>query len=328
MKISIVILVALLALTASLATATTPGPNGEIAFRRYLAPDRTNGAIFTIAPDGTGELQLTMPPRQFSDDFPDFASDGSFVAFQRCRQGCAIYTVRANGSRLTRVSGAPACRGRGARRFCRESSYPAVSPNGRRIAFVRAFGRIRDDLIDHVGIYTMRADGSHVRRVTLPRTRTAEDNEPQWSPDGRRIVFVRENITAKPAGGQAVFVVNANGTGLRRVTPWKLRAGDGPDWSPDGKRILFRSPETDDFLNSNLFTIRLDGGGLRQITHPAKDTKVFSASFSPDGTSITLGLSGIDGEADVFRIGVDGSGLTALTRTASRDSAPDWGGTR
>lgn len=325
---STVILGAILAVTASVATATAPGPNGQITFRRYLGPDRTKGAIFTVAPDGTGERQLTKPPSQLSDDFPDFASDGSFIAFQRCRQACSIYTVRPDASGLARVGAAPGCTGRGARRVCHDSSYPAVSPDRRRIAFVRAFGRFRGGQIEHVGIYTMGADGSRVRRVTLARTRTAEDGAPQWSPDGRRIVFVRHNLTAEPAGGQAVFVVNADGTGLRKVTPWKLRAGDGPDWSPDGRRILFRSPETDDFLHSDLFTIRPDGGGLRQLTHAPSGTKVFSASFSPDGTSITLGLSGVDGEADVFRVAIDGTGLAPVTRTSSWDSAPDWGGTK
>jgi Tol biopolymer transport system component len=124
-----------------------------------------------------------------------------------------------------------------------------------------------------------------------------------------------------------VFVVNADGSGLRRVTPYKLRAGDGPDWSPDGTQILFRSPETEDFLHSNIFTIHPDGTGLRQVTHAGPSTKVYSASFSPDGGSITVGMTGVDGQADVFRIGADGSGLTPVTRTQQWDSAPDWGGT-
>lgn len=326
-KVATVGLGAALVVSASVATATAPGPNGQITFRRYLTPDRTKGAIFTVSPDGTGERQITTPPRQSSDDFPDFASDGSFVAFQRCREGCSIYTVRADGSGLVRAGIAPGCTGHGGRRACHDSSYPAVAPDRRRIAFVRAFGRFRDGVIEHRGIYTMRTDGSQLRRLTLPRAWTAVDAAPQWSPDGRRIVFVRRNLTASPRGQQAVFVVNADGTGMRKATPWKMRAGDGPDWSPDGTRILFRSPETDDFLHSNLFTIRPDGGDLRQVTHVASGTKVFSASFSPDGTSITLGLSGVDGEADVFRAAIDGTGLTPVTRTSSWDSAPDWGGT-
>lgn len=308
--------------TATTALATAPGQNGDIAIRRYLGPDRTKGAIFTVAPDGSRERQLTAPVGKAGDDYPDWAPDGSFLAFQRCSLACRLFTVTADGAGLKAL---PGCKPNQGPPKCADVSYPAISPDGKRIAFVRAFGHISDDQIDHVGIYTMRLDGSGLRRVTLPKLRTAEDGDPQWSPDGRRIVFVRHNFSAKPKGGQAVFVVNADGTGQRRVTAWKLRAGDGPDWSPDGTQILFRSPETENFLNSNIFTIHPDGTGLRQVTRATGKTKVYSASFSPDGTAITLGLTGVDEQADVFRIGIDGSGLTPVTRTTSWDSAPDWG---
>lgn len=306
---------AALAPTAALATA--PGHNGQIAFRRYLGPDRTKGAIFLAAPDGSGQRQLTSPPGNASDDYPDVASDGSFVAFQRCGRLCHLYTVQADGTGLRAI---------GSRSVDR--SYPAISPDRTRVAFIRTFGHLRPNRPpDHVAIYTIGIDGSGERRVTLPKSKTAEDVDPQWSPDGRRIVFVRKNDTARPRHGQAIFVVNADGTRLHRVTPWNLRAGDGPDWSPDGKEILFRSPETEDFLHCNLFTIHPDGTGLRQVTHLAPMTKLYSASFSPDGGFITFGQTGVDGQADVWTMRADGSGVTPLTRSPQWDSAPDWGGT-
>jgi TolB protein len=304
-------------LAPAAALATAPGTNGQIAFRRYLGPDRTKGAIFVAAPDGSGERQLTTPPANTSDDYPDVAVDGGFVAFQRCGRTCRLYTVRTDGTGLRMIGSTSVDR-----------SYPAISPDRTRIAFIRTFGHLRPNRPpDHVAIYTIRIDGSGEQRVTLPKTKTAEDVDPQWSPDGRRIVFARMNGTARPRHGQAIFVVNADGTGLRRVTPWKLRAGDGPDWSPDGKEILFRSPETEDFLHCNLFTIHPDGTGLRQVTHLAPGTKLYSASFSPDGTAITFGMTGVDGEADVWTMRTDGSGVTPLTRSSQWDSAPDWGGT-
>lgn len=326
MKVAIATFVAALALVGGVALATAPAHNGQIAFRRYLGPNRTKGAIYTIASDGTGERQLTRAPARFSDDYPDYASDGSFVAFQRCGLACRIFTVRADGTGLTAVGAG--CAPTQAPPKCADNSYAAISPDRSQIAFVRAFGAIRKDQIAHVGIYAMQTDGSHLRRITLPPTRAAEDNDPQWSPDGRQLVFVRKNVTAKPANGQAVFVVNADGSDVHRVTPWKLRAGDGPDWSPDGSQILFRSPETDDFLNSNIFTIHPDGTQLRQVTHVPAKTKVYSASFSPDGSAITLGLTGVDQQADVYRIALDGTGLTPVTRTRQWDSAPDWGGAK
>jgi Tol biopolymer transport system component len=50
----------------------------------------------------------------------------------------------------------------------------------------------------------------------------------------RRIAFTRVNNSREAA----VFIVNLNGTGLRRLTPWKLDAAS-PDWSPNGRTILF-----------------------------------------------------------------------------------------
>jgi Tol biopolymer transport system component len=279
--------------------------------------------IFTIAPHGTRERQLTKLAAAFSDDYPGFAVDGSLIAFQQCDavppHACRIFTMRPDGSGLRRVGG---CRPGESPPRCANISYPANAANDRRIAFVRAFGRFHDDGYDHQGIYTMSTDGSSVRRVTLPHAGSARDDEPQWSPDSRSIVFVRGNVTAKPAGGQAaIFVVHADGSGLRGITPWNLRAGDGPNWSPDGTRILFRS---DDFTNSDLFTVGPDGSGLKQITHLEPTTRLYSSGFSPDGTSITFGMQGTDDEADVFTMRLDGTELTPVTRTPLGDSAPDW----
>jgi TolB protein len=93
-------------LAPAAALATTTGTIGQIAFRRYLGPDRTKGAIFVAAPDGSGERQLTTPPANTSDDYPDVASDGSFVAFQRCGRSCHLYTVRTNGTVLRMIGAA------------------------------------------------------------------------------------------------------------------------------------------------------------------------------------------------------------------------------
>jgi TolB protein len=314
---------ALCVTAAPAALATAPGTSGQIVFRRYLGPDRTKGSIFIANPDGSGERQLTTPPRKASDDYPDVASDGSFVAFQRCRAACSIYVVRTDGTGLRRVG--DGCTGNAEPPACPSNEYPAISPDGAQIAFNRAYGHVVRDYLAHAGIYAMRVDGSHLRKVSLPPTRTAEDVESQWSPDGRRVVFVRHNVTARPRGKQAIYVVDADGTGARRVTPYRLKAGDGPDWSPDGTQILFRSPENEDFLDDDIWTIHPDGSGLRQVTHAGPKTKIYSASFSPDGTSITFGMSGVDGQADVWRMGLDGTGLTPVTRTHAWDSAPDWG---
>jgi TolB protein len=107
-----------------------------------------------------------------------------------------------------------------------------------------------------------------------------------------------------------------------------MDAGDGPDWSPDGARILFRAPESEDFLNSNYFAVRPDGSGLHQVTHAPATRKLYSASYSPEGDAITFGSIGVNDQADVFTMRVDGSAVSPVTRSPEWDSAPDWDGTR
>ncbi len=54
-----------------------------------------------------------------------------------------------------------------------------------------------------------------------------------WAPDGRRIAFTRLNKLDSPVDGRAIFVSRADGSGARRITPWKLAATE-PSWSPHG----------------------------------------------------------------------------------------------
>ena len=79
------------------AAAQAPQPTGRIAFRRYLDPDRKQGALFVINPDGTGERQLTHPGPTAVDDQPDFSPDGREIAFERCDSSdgaCGVWRVR------------------------------------------------------------------------------------------------------------------------------------------------------------------------------------------------------------------------------------------
>ena len=315
----VVALALVLAVLAETASATAPGRNGPIVFRRYLGPDRTMGALYTIAPLGFGERQLTAPPAGSSDDFPDWAADGSRVAFQRCTDFCQVMTVRP-GSQPVAIT--PGCPPGSAPPACTDDFHPAFSPDVKRIAFTRASGKLDENGIDHEQIFIMRADGSHARRVTDPPSREAADLEVQWSPDGRRLVFTRFLYATEQ---DAVFTVRPDGTGLRQLTPYSLDAGDGPDWSPDGSRILFRINESQGFLNSNLATIRPDGSGLRILTHFPPTRMVLSSSYSPDGRFITVALGGVNDQPDVFVMRADGTRLRPVTRTPSWDSAPDWG---
>jgi TolB protein len=148
-------------------------------------------------------------------------------------------------------------------------------------------------------------------------------SDPQFSPDGKRLLFVKIGL---PSGrARAIFVSNVDGSAVRQVTSWRLNGGDNPDWSPGGKWILFRSNVELDSKQSQICVIHPDGSGLKQLTHFRPGTIVTSSSFSPDGRSIVLATTGVGGNADLFVMRRDGTGIHPITRTKLWDSAPDWG---
>lgn len=324
-------------ITASLAavgpaSATTPGVNGPIAFRTYLDPDQTTSAIFTVRSDGTGLRKVTRPGTGTLDSQPDWSPHARLIAFERCAFDtvCAVYTVRPDGRQLKRLT-APCHAKPPALGGCADESGIAFMPDGRRVVFTRATGNIRtfangDDVIEHSDLVIRDLSGQHARVVFRSRPFSGDNDGAVASPDGTRLAYQHRNSPiGRPGGGSAVFVVGVCGRHRHRITPWTLDAGDHPDWSPNGKWILFRSNESGNFLNSQLFIVHPDGTGMRQITDVSPDTLLLSASFSPDGKQIVYARSGRDGQPDIFTIKFDGAPGRQLTHTSRWDSAPDWG---
>ena len=192
---------------------------------------------------------------------------------------------------------------------------PAFSPDGQHIVLGSGNGHRFDLVIANVQ--------SGQRQVVIRGTRKYNLSDPQFSPDGKRLAFVR--IRQPSDHPQAIFVANVDGTCVHEVTPWSLGAGDNEDWAPDGKWILFRSYEEVDSKQSQIYLVHPDGSGLRQLTHFKRGAIVTSSSFSPDGKWIVFATTGVGGNADLFVIRPDGSAMHPITRTRHWDSAPDWG---
>lgn len=314
--------VAVAGTAAVLAEATVPGKNGKIVFRLALGePAR----LAIVNADGTGERRLTRD-KGVHDGDPDWSSNGSTIAFHRCRlqEGtCAIFTIRPGGTGLKRLgpnctAGPPACDDR---------SAPAWSPNGKAIAFSRAWGPVQDDWIKFNDLFVMNASGKGLRqitRITTSKPFSAGVGGSSWSPDGKQLVFEVENSPrGRPANSRALFVVDDDGSDLRQLTPWSLNAGDRPDWSPDGDLILFKAPAKGQ--HGNLYTIKPDGSGLEQLTRYPAPRAVFSGSFSPDGNWITFSRG--PGYPGVFVMRANGTGVRQVTR-GGYHVAPDWGPAR
>lgn len=311
--------------------ATSPGKNGPIAFRGYLDSAHTAGAIFTIAADGTEQRQVTKPGSGVIDDSADWSADGSLIVFERSGSPYAVYTVRPDGSKLTRVSPPCSAAGQSIETKCEDASSPSFHPDGKRVVYTRATGKVKtfpngEASIEHSEIVIRDANGRSRVLVSSPPYGGDYDGA-HFAPDGRRFVYVRSNSPrVKPAGAYALFVARADGRQQKQITPWSLEVGDDADWSPDGKLILLHS-FSEGTKQSQIYVVRPDGTGLRALTH-FKGTEVLSASFSPDGEWITFGMSGRGGAADIFVMRSNGKDIRQVTRTIRWDSAPDWGSSR
>ena len=168
-------------------------------------------------------------------------------------------------------------------------------------------------------IYIMNAGGSKETRLT---NNPANDFEPEWSPDGKRIVFTR-NIGEANDNNYEIYVMNADGTNRTRLT--NNPADDSyPDWSPDGKKIAFMSNRVDP--PSNKYEIYVmnaaDGSGKTNISNnPGHDG---TPSWSPDGEKIAF-LCEREHNNEICIMNADGSEQTNMTNNNDNDAQPDWG---
>jgi Tol biopolymer transport system component len=340
----LVLLAVVVLVLAPGARGTAPGANGRIAFTRLEQKDPIEGGIWTTSPDGGGDAQrLTRPGRATVDDNPDWSPDGTRIVFTREPAAGAYSTwiVAADGGALRRVS--PPCPPGGDIPACAaDDGWPVWSPDGKHLAFQRLSGALRPKgatINDATAIYKDEivitdANGAKARTLVWLGPWRGDAQAPAWSPDGTRIVFIGKFMASKTNGTgcecRSLWVVDVDGTHRHRILAPGLRPGGRPDWSPDGKTILFRTHPGGDSsgYGSNLYTIRPDGSGLRQLTrYPAAD-RVLEGSFSPDGRQIVFATShGATGGSrpDLFVMNVDGTHVRPLTRTLNFETEADWG---
>jgi Tol biopolymer transport system component len=302
----------LAALTAMPAAAKVGGAtNGRIAFGRE---DFSLGdtVTYTMNPDGSNVQPLL--PAGLTSGSPHWSPDGSQVAVTSglgvpCPPTCTGNTVIINPDT-------------GDYRVLAPQGFPTVgtwcsiwSPDATH--FVCEGGNDSDSSVN--GIYTIRSsDGGGLTRIT--NAEGARDIPIDYSPDGSQIVFGRvdpqdHHCTTR----SALYVVNVDGSGLHRITPWGFCDDDG-SWSPDGTEIVFEKP------GGSIFVVHPDGTGLTKIPL-ATDSRSFAGdiSWSPDGRKMAFIFGTRTTPEGIATANADGTDVQQITTSPTFDHQADWG---
>ena len=177
-------------------------------------------------------------------------------------------------------------------------------------------------------VATVRADGS---QYTLLTNEEGFDVAPEFSPDGRRIAFTSARSMPPGFPGEQrfysdLYVMDADGSHVRRVTFTDGVIDFQPSWSPDGRRIVVARgaattpPEGRLTAPTDLWIIDLVSGRDRQLTN-SPDTWEGWPDWSPDGRRIAFeGDLSEPGNDDVYTIGADGRDLRRLTSQPGFDA--------
>ena len=159
----------------------------------------------------------------------------------------------------------------------------------------------------------MNADGSGVTQLT----NSGGGEVPAWSPDGTRIAFVssRDNPS-----GTGIFVMNADGTNLKRLTLNPVYSDSSPAWSPDGTQITFAAVR-DGATQHEIYLMNADGTNLRRLTSGGGFNH--GPAWSPDGSRIAF-TSHRDGNFEIYVMDADGGNQRRLTNNPDDDGNPSW----
>lgn len=289
------------------ASATEAGTEGRIFFMRRANAQRfENHWLVSVKPDGSDEQRVFASPDHLGS-FPSLFAGGSKLAYVGS-DGVRVanpdgsddhalpnvnydelFAASPDGSLGAFSTPSPTSKivlsnldGSGHRVLLEDSGHnerwPSWSPDGQAIAY-----------FDDRGLWTMNSDGTSPRMVVaLPDELRLSAS---FSPDGTSLAFVEIGaIPEMGLWGPELFIVNVDGTDLHRVPLGIWGTTSLVSFSPDGARLVFDRYTDDD--DSGIYTVKIDGSDLRQLTHGVDLAPVWQPAQpeTPPSTTTTTTL--------------------------------------
>jgi TolB protein len=275
---------------------TEPGPAA------FVTPQYTS--VYIVHPDGTG-LRRVSDSREIAGT-PHWSPDGTRLTFYVGDPGQICHGGLIFGTGITQIVSETLETGR------RDTltSGAGLKVNPRWVSATRIAYQTRDGVV-------IAGDGASMRIA-------GELQCPDWSPDGRMMVFHRET---DPRGDRD-----------RDVQRWPspdeqfalLRVPDVSSFSPSGDRMVYLLTNfTGPVRNGALVVANADGTERRVVYEGPLTEDMAGPAWSPRGDTIVFGVGGFFQRAAIrpaqlMRVAADGSGLAALTHDSISDGMPSW----
>ena len=297
---------AMTAIAAPGAHAAFPGVNGPIVY-----DDALSSGFRTVNADGSGRAEV-LTGEGTRTDSARVSPNGALIAYSR---GLDLWVAGIAGGAPQRVTTGQ-----------NNDQNAAFSPDGTKLVF----RRVGEDDLFVVGL-----DGTGLRNLTGDGG-AGQEYEPDWSPDGTRIAYQRD----ESAGQASIYVIPAAGGSPANLTPERptpptcetshYDRSSEPVWSPDGSRIAFTGSSvcrgTESQYGKDIWVMGPDGGGKTNLV--ANDgPSEYEPHWSPDGTRIAFlsDQDDVEGPGDVYTMLPDGSGRTKVVDREVKGGEIDWG---
>lgn len=291
----------------------SPAPTPTLISTEVEAPDIEFGGCLLFISNRSGDFEIYQVQKNVANLYqltnspgldidPAWSPDGAQIAFASNREegtGFQVYVMNADGSGQKMLG--PVQPG--------DNNHPTWSPDGNQIAFQSKRDTNSNPQDDNLDIYVMNSDGSNIRALTI---HGADDSEPSWSPDGRKIAFLSER-----SGQDEVYLMDTEGANLEQLTELPVLKS-GLSWSSDGQDVIFEG-------SGDLYIVDVETKEVTRLTSTANFNEATPAWAQNDSSVIFSSDRTGNWELYILNISEPGeSALQQITDDPAVDRSPDW----